>query len=184
MPVMPCQVRHQDIRSEATATQGEDRIQILFRMWTFRIKAQSPRIMFKLLRKSKVNDDKLWRVFSLYIRLRDAKPFTGIGTCITCRTPVHYTDGDCGHGIGRQHKATKYHEQNNHLQCRSCNRFNEGRKDLYSKAVDRLYGPGTWSKLEVLSRGTCKRSQFEIDIMTVQYRALAEKLRKDKNLTN
>lgn len=134
--------------------------------------------------KKQSSERKLEDAYSLYIRIRDAKAFTGYGVCITCRKPVYWKDGDCGHGIGRQHKATKYHEQNNHLQCRSCNRFNEGRKDLYSKAVDRLYGPGTWSKLEVLSRGTCKRSQFEIDIMTVQYRALAEKLRKDKNLTN
>lgn len=121
-------------------------------------------------------------IFSIYIRIRDAKAFTGMGVCFTCRRPVHWTMGDCGHGVGRQHKATKYHEQNNHLQCRKCNRFEEGRKDLYEKAVDKKYGPGSWSRLEVLSRSTCKRGRFEFQVLADHFRAETVKLKKLKNL--
>lgn len=81
---------------------------------------------------------------------------------------------DCGHGIPRQHKATKYHEKNNAAQCKRCNGFEGGKREVYKVKVDEMYGAGTWDTLEVLSRSTCKRGQFEIDIMTEHYKKLAK----------
>ena len=127
------------------------------------------------------NDDKLWKVFSEYIRLRDVD-VCGYGFCITCNRLIHYSKGDCGHGIPRQHKATKFNEQNNHLQCKHCNGFEGGKREVYKEQVNKKYGPGTWDKLEVMSRMTCKRDQFEIDVMTGYYKKEADKLRKLKNL--
>lgn len=89
---------------------------------------------------------------------------------------------DCGHGIGRQHKATKYHEKNNHAQCKKCNGFEGGRRETYKEEVDKRYGAGTWDTLEVLSRGVCKRGQFEIDALTKHYQAEAARLKKEKGL--
>ena len=127
------------------------------------------------------NDSKLWNVFSLYIRLRDVDE-SGFGKCFTCFNQVNYRKGDCGHGIPRQHKATKYNEQNNHLQCKRCNGFEGGKREVYKEEVNKRYGPQTWEKLEVMSRTTCKRGQFEINILTEHYKKEVEKLRKLKGL--
>ena len=127
-----------------------------------------------------MNDGKLWKVFSDFIRLRDANQ-DGNCQCITCGFTGHWKRFDCGHGIPRQHKATKYNEQNNHAQCKRCNAFEGGKREVYKEQVNRRYGVGTWEKLEVMSRTTCKRGQYEIDIMTKFYKEEGNKLRKAKN---
>lgn len=90
---------------------------------------------------------------------------------------------DCGHGIPRQHKATKYHEQNNHAQCKRCNAFEGGRMDQYMIAVDQRYGVGTWDKLIVLSRTTSKRNSVDWQWMSDHYKREAQQLAKRKSLT-
>lgn len=127
------------------------------------------------------NDKKLWKAFSEYIRLRDVDE-TGYGKCITCSRIIHWKNGDCGHGLPRQYKATKFHEQNNHLHCKPCNGFEGGRREIYKEEVNKRYGAGTWEKLEVLSRGVCKRGQFEIDTMEKYYKEKATELKKQKGL--
>jgi hypothetical protein len=128
-----------------------------------------------------VNDDKLWKVFSEFIRLRDADE-NGNCICFTCGFTAAWVRFDAGHGIPRQHKATKYNEQNNHAQCKRCNGFEGGKREVYKEEVNRRYGPQTWEKLEVMSRTTCKRDKFEIEVMTAYYRKEVEKLRKQKGL--
>jgi len=114
--------------------------------------------------------------------MRDAMPFSGVAQCITCGAYRHYTGGDCGHGIGRQHKGTKYDERNNHFQCKTCNGFNGGMREVYEREVDKRYGPGTWNKLLIQSRQVVKWSQFEVDAMAEHYRKLAEQIKREKNL--
>lgn len=128
-----------------------------------------------------MSDAKLWKAFSEYIRQRDADE-NGYCRCFTCGLIRPWKQMDCGHGIPRQHKATKYHEHNNHAQCKKCNGFEGGKRERYKEEVDRRYGAGTWDRLEVLSRGTCKRGQFEIDVMTSYYRNLTKKLYVDRNI--
>lgn len=128
-----------------------------------------------------MNDAKLWKAFSEYIRLRDADEF-GICKCFTCGRIRHWRQVDCGHGIGRQHKATKFDEKNNHAQCKGCNGFEGGRMDIYKQRVDERYGAGTWDALEVKSRMTCKRGKFEIDTMTEYYKQEVKKLKQLKGL--
>jgi len=129
-----------------------------------------------------INEKKLEKWFSYYIRLRDATPFSGICFCFTCGAPRHWTALDCGHGISRQRKPTKYNEKNNHAQCKPCNGFHGGMREVYKAKVDEKYGEGTWDKLEVQSRETVKWAQFEVDIMAEEYKKLAEKIAKEKSL--
>ena len=123
-----------------------------------------------------MSDAKLWKVFSEFIRLRDTNE-EGFGKCFTCPRIIHWTKGDAGHGIGRQHKATKFNEINNNLQCKHCNAFEGGKREVYKR-----YGQGTWNKLEVASRQLCKRGKFEIEQMTEYYKKEVDKLKKQKNL--
>ncbi len=74
----------------------------------------------------------LW--FSRYIRLRDK------GVCITCGKKDDIKKMDCGHYISRQHKATRWDEQNCACQCPSDNRFHEGVKDVFALKLIEKYG--------------------------------------------
>jgi hypothetical protein len=123
----------------------------------------------------------LWRWFSIYIRLRDAST-NGYCKCFTCPMVKPWRQVDCGHGISRSFKATKYHEQNNHAQCKGCNGFRQGRQAIYAKNVDRVYGFGTWEKLEVLSRAYCKRGKVDFIFMAEHYKTEAHRIAKEKGI--
>lgn len=127
-----------------------------------------------------MSDAKLWKAFSTFIRLRDADE-NGYCRCFTCGLVRHWKQLDCGHGIGRQHKATKYHEQNNHAQCKRCNGFEGGMRERYKEEMDKRYGAGSWDKMEVMARTTCKRGKFEIEMMTKYYRDKVKEMQNVKS---
>lgn len=127
------------------------------------------------------SDAKLWKVFSEYIRLRDSDE-KGYGNCITCGKLCYYKDADCGHGVGRQYKATKFEERNNHLQCRRCNYYGAGEQAIYKEEVNKKYGPKTWDELTIKKNQVCKRGKLEIDVMTEYYKKEVLKLKKEKGL--
>lgn len=116
-----------------------------------------------------MNDKKLWKVFSEYIRRRDADE-NGFCKCFTCGLVRHWKQGDCGHGIPRQHWSTRYAEKNNHFQCKKCNGFEGGKREVYKVEVDKKYGKGTWDLLEIMSKQKSKIGQFEIDAMEKYYK--------------
>ena len=120
------------------------------------------------------NDKALWKVFSEYIRRRDADE-EGFCKCITCGLIRHWKQMDCGHGIGRQHWGTRYSEKNNHAQCKRCNGFEGGKREVYKVEVDKRYGAGTWDLLELSSRRGKKLSGFEIKALTDHYKAILKK---------
>lgn len=122
-------------------------------------------------------DKKLWPVFSEFIRLRDADE-NGMCSCFTCGLMRHWKQMDCGHGLGRQHKSTKYHEKNNHAQCKRCNGFEGGMRERYKENVDKKYGKGTWDLLEMMSRKPSKWGVFEIEQLIIYYKKEVEKLKK------
>lgn len=128
-----------------------------------------------------LNDAKLWKIFSEYIRLRDANEH---GYCICCTSGqyVHWKDCDAGHFISRRHMATKYHEKNVHAQGRFQNRFNQGEQYEYGIFIDRKYGNGTAEMLVQKSRMPCKIGQFEIDQMAKYYSEKVKEIRELKGL--
>ena len=123
-----------------------------------------------------MTDKKLWKIFSQYIRMRDADE-SGYVQCFTCNRQAHWKRMDCGHGLGRQHKSIKFHEKNNHPQCGPCN-LDGGRQDIYSQNVDKRYGKGTWDMLQVAARQRSKLTQFELDALTVYYKQKVNELLK------
>lgn len=91
------------------------------------------------------------RWFSKFIRLRDADR-NGICRCITCGTPHHWKDIDCGHFVSREKSVTRYDERNCHAQCKVCNRFKSGNQFEHGKAIDRIHGLGTAELLNTLGK--------------------------------
>lgn len=128
-----------------------------------------------------MSDGKLWKAFSEFIRLRDSGP-DGYVKCFTCTYRAFYKSMDCGHGIGRQHKATKFDERNNHAQCKRCNGFEGGQQAIYKEEVEKRYGQGTWDTLVLKSRQVCKRGKFEIETMEKYYKEKVKELKKIKGL--
>lgn len=124
-------------------------------------------------------DEKLWKIFSEYIRRRDALKYSGgdFVKCITCSHIAHFKEMDCGHFISRRHLSTKFDEKNNHAQCKGCNGLKSGEQFKYSIAIDAKYGKGTAEMLHIKSRNLCKWGKFEFEILIKEY---TEKLKQLK----
>lgn len=126
---------------------------------------------------------KLDKVFSLYIRLRDSKPFGyKFFKCISCGEIKPFEKGDCGHYINRQHMNTRFDEMNCNAQCRHCNRFMEGNIQNYRKGLVAKYGEQRVILLEAKQGITRKFSDFEYEQLIKYYKALNNKLRKEKGI--
>lgn len=128
-----------------------------------------------------MNDKKLWKVFSEYIRLRDSNE-RGYCKCFTCGGIRYWRNMDAGHGIPRGHMATKFNEMNNHAQCKICNGPRAGDRTNYRKEMEKRYGPEMWTELEIEARTVCKWSQFDIDLLELAYKEKVKKLKLEKEL--
>lgn len=113
-------------------------------------------------------EKKCWDAFSKFIRLRDADKH-GICKCFTCPFTNHWTKMDCGHGIPRQHKSTWLNEQNNHAQCKRCNGFQGGMREIYKVEMDKRYGAGSWDKMELKSKLPSRKTDFDYKVLTMYY---------------
>lgn len=127
-----------------------------------------------------MSDAKLWKIFSEWIRLRDADE-NGYCVCITSGRRVHWKECDAGHFISSRHLNTKYNEKNVNAQSRHDNRFQYGRQYEYGLAIDKKYGKGTAENLLIQSRILCKRGKFEIDALTTYYKDQVRLLKLQKN---
>ncbi|MEG1950849.1 MAG: recombination protein NinG [Odoribacter sp.] len=125
--------------------------------------------------------EKLDRIFSQYIRLRDVNS-DGYGMCISCGKIIHWKEGDAGHYINRAEMSTRYCEKNVHLQCRFDNRFREGNMLGYTKGLIKKYGIGILDELEILKSSTSHLSKFEYDVLIKHYQSEVKRLLKEKNL--
>jgi len=89
---------------------------------------------------------KLDRVFSEYIR-RSALTPQGYIRCFTCGAFITFHQADCGHYVGRECMSTRFEEKNCAPQCHSCNRYAEGRKDIFAINLQKKYGQGILEEL-------------------------------------
>lgn len=68
--------------------------------------------------------EKLDRVFSIYIRLRDSKEFHfRAARCISCGDVKPFDMMDAGHFVSRNCMPLRFDEDNVHAECSACNRF-------------------------------------------------------------
>ncbi len=95
------------------------------------------------------------QAFSKYVRLRDSDE-KGRCKCITCNNVEHWKFMDNGHWVRRKHMATRYHPQNNHAQCKTCNQVMnpEEMEVLYAASIEAKYGKGTAANLVTLKHTT------------------------------
>lgn len=124
-----------------------------------------------------------WEAFSVYIRVRDAAPFTGLCVCCTCGFSYHWKEMDAGHFIPwKAGNATGYEEKNVHAQCKRCNGFGAGEQWRYSIFLVKKYGKDTPEKLLIQSKKVRKLAAFELKALAKHWREQAEKIRAEKKI--
>ena len=124
---------------------------------------------------------RLDKEFSRYIRLRDCMP-GGYFRCISCGQIKPYEQADCGHFHSRRHMATRFDEDNAHAECRACNRFSADHLIRYEANLKAKIGQQRFDKLAWKAGQTRKWTDFELIELAKYYKALADKLSKEKRL--
>lgn len=125
--------------------------------------------------------DRLDTVFSRYIRLRDAMP-SGMFRCISCGKIKPIEQADCGHFHSRTHMSTRFDEDNCHAECRRCNRFSADHIIGYRENLIKKIGEQRFMLLDIKAHETKKWSHFELEQLDKYYRALVQKLQKEKGI--
>jgi 5-methylcytosine-specific restriction endonuclease McrA len=104
---------------------------------------------------------KLDRVFSVYIRTRDADE-GGTVSCCTCGKLMHWKDSQCGHWIKRQHRATRWHPMNAAAQCPGCNLYKSGAMDDFAGYILQKHGPEIIEGLLRAKRTSVKHTRADL----------------------
>lgn len=120
----------------------------------------------KTVRQLKAQLDK---VFSLWIRNRGATD--GYNQCFTCIRTFPVKELQCGHYVSRSYTSTRYHEQNCHPQCVSCNVFKKGNMNVYALRIINEYGVKTLWKLDELRRVEKRFTTQELEKLIEKYKA-------------
>lgn len=116
--------------------------------------------------------------FSRYIRLKNSTD--GDCTCYTCGTDKPIKEVDNGHYMKREHKTTRYHENNCRPQCKICNgdTKHNGKQIEFRENLVNEIGEDNVVKIEQLSRTTIKaNTKFYRDIADY-YREKVNELQK------
>lgn len=132
---------------------------------------------------------KLDRVFSEFVRLRDAHEWAtkhpgatfGYVACCTCGKVAPWREMHAGHYIGREAKNTRWEEQNVHAQCPSCNTFHEGRKPEYTLFLQQKYGAHIIGQLVQAGKRSRHWKPVELEALVFNYQGEVERMREAMN---
>ena len=124
--------------------------------------------------------NKLDRVFSLYIRLRDSRPFGYKGfKCISCGKIKPFDQADCGHYYSRRNMATRFDEENCNSECKACNRFSADHLIGYRENLIKKIGQQRFDMLTWKHNSVKKWSEFELQELIKYYTALTKKMKSE-----
>ena len=118
--------------------------------------------------------DKLDKIFSQYIRLRESKNHNS--ECFTCGKVDHWKKLQNGHFMSRKHLSTRWDETNCKVQCAGCNVFRYGEQYKFSVGLNAKYGDGTADAMLQKSRQTLKIDNAELEAKIKYYQDLVERL--------
>jgi len=130
-------------------------------------KAKKPKKMSTLM---KMADS----IYSIYIRRKYST--NGYVRCFTCDKVHLVEEMHCGHFVGRGHHSTRFMEENTHPQCRYCNVFCEGQKDVYAIRLMEKYGQDILQKLNIEKNKIKKFTPEELKEIYEKYKKKVEEL--------
>tara|TARA_Y100001972_G_C7592101_1_gene296828 strand:- start:80 stop:457 length:378 start_codon:yes stop_codon:yes gene_type:complete len=114
---------------------------------------------------------KLDKVFSQYIRLKDAD-HAGYVNCFTCGVTKNWREVDAGHFQSRGKYATRWHEDNVKPQCKRCNGFRGGEQYQFALKL----GTDLADQLVVLSNQPARFTNDELLEKIKNYQQEVKKL--------
>ena len=101
--------------------------------------------------------EKLWKVFSLYIRRKNADDL-GYVECATCLRTYLWTEMQAGHWLGGHHNSVMFNELNVHPQCYYCNITLKSNPQEYWLFMEKKHGRKV---MEVLLKKNKELKQFK-----------------------
>ena len=113
-------------------------------------------------------EKKLDRVFSEYIRKRDADE-GGTVACVTCGKLFFWRDIQAGHWVKRGHRAVRWDERNVYPQCPRDNKWLNGAQDEMAAHIIRKHGAETIDELLRLKKTVVKHTRADLEAMIERY---------------
>lgn len=93
-----------------------------------------------------------------------------------------WKDADAGHYVNRKHMSLRFDEKNVNLQCRSCNRFDEGNMIGYNHGLIEKYGDKVISYLDIKRHNISKIGPTEYTVLIKHYQQEVKRLKEQKGL--
>lgn len=122
--------------------------------------------------------NKLWALFSQYIRRRHADD-NGNAACVTCGDVKHWKYQQAGHYVAKQKGLAVYFEERNvHVQCLACNVFKDGNPDQYALFMIKTYGPTILEELDSQRKQIRQIKRAEYMDLIADYQERLKKLEK------
>ena len=130
---------------------------------------------------NKTLKNKLDRVFSEFIRLRDAAS-NGFVRCFCCGKMLPWRDSENMHFIPRQHMSLRYNEINCNAGCTHCNHFMNGNIEAYMMNLKKVHGEDILERLMIIKNTPSKMGDFEANVLIAHYKAEIRRIRQEKGL--
>ena len=108
---------------------------------------------------------------------------SGTFRCISCGKIKPIEQADAGHYHSRRHMSTRFDEDNVNAECRFCNRFSADHIIGYRENLIKKIGEQRFLLLEVKAHEMKKWSHFELEQLIKYYKALGDKLSKEKGIS-
>ena len=128
--------------------------------------------------KTKIKE-KLWKYFSLYIRLRDTDN-KGMWKCISCWREYHYKTLQCWHFIPRYYHIRTYDEKINNANCYWCNCMKSWNYIEYEYWMIKKYWKKEVERLKNWRNELKNRKEYELEEMIEIYKNKSDELLKTK----
>lgn len=112
--------------------------------------------------------EKLWKLFSEYIRRRDAA-FNDYVKCVSCPVMRPWKQMHAGHFIPGHHPSVVYDERNSHAQCYSCNIEKKGNWVNYYQFMRNKYGQEVIDELIEKDKEMLQRKSEDYKILIELY---------------
>ena len=146
------------------------------------IKTSAPKSTAKKQKAKKVTRGQLVKkldaAYSQYVRLKDARMLYGQlrTVCVTCGDRKPWKQHQNGHFYTRGRYATRWDDNNCHVQCMPCNVFLSGNYINYTMYMIDRYGREAVEQLEIKSKSTIKLSTSDLQEMTDDYKTKVKEL--------
>jgi hypothetical protein len=163
--------------------------------WYFSTEKGKQRVLAKAHKEVKEEENKEWRerkaainnkgsmnsadiYFSRYIRLLHSED--GLCTCYTCGMVLPIKEIENGHFMKREHKTTRYHENNCRPQCKTCNgdTKHNGKQLEFEENLINEIGITEVYEIKALSKQTVNASAKFFRDISDQYRIKVNELQK------